>query len=190
MMRLLPHLMITPDAPESFLPMGHIIYRARFVREYTLRLSTKLNHIRVFFLPDMSKPNKKVFVSGAAICSIRAMWLSSRRPLRYGDLYVGIGPTPQWPSLKHRRTVYSEKERLYMVKAIRYVTDAYINSGSGMLDFRYLDRVKPDIFVVNSDGGSDAKRRLCMPSAALSILNWKGCPTKAEASLDHLSAQA
>ncbi len=49
-----------------------------------------------------------------------------------------------------------------MVKAIRYVTDAYINSGSGMLDFLdTLDRVKPDIFVVNSDGGSDAKRRLC-----------------------------
>ena len=49
-----------------------------------------------------------------------------------------------------------------MVKAIRYVTDAYINPGSGMLDFLdTLDLVKPDIFVVNSDGGSDVKRRLC-----------------------------
>ena len=81
---------------------------------------------------------------------------------RYGDLYVGIGSDATVAELKHRRTVYSEKERLYMVKAIRYVTDAYINSGSGMLDFLdTLDRVKPDIFVVNSDGGSDAKRRLC-----------------------------
>lgn len=49
-----------------------------------------------------------------------------------------------------------------MVKAIRYVTDAFINSGSGMLDFvETMDAVKPDIFVVNSDGGSDVKRKLC-----------------------------
>ena len=49
-----------------------------------------------------------------------------------------------------------------MVKAIRYVTDAFINPGSGMLDFLpLLDRIRPDIFVVNSDGGSDAKRELC-----------------------------
>lgn len=49
-----------------------------------------------------------------------------------------------------------------MVKAIRYVTDAFINPGSGMLDFLdTLDIVKPDVFVVNSDGGSDVKRNLC-----------------------------
>lgn len=81
---------------------------------------------------------------------------------KYGDLYVGIGSDKTIEELKHRKTVYSEKERLYMVKAIRYVTDAYINPGSGMLDFiDILDRVKPDIFVVNSDGGSNAKRELC-----------------------------
>ena len=82
---------------------------------------------------------------------------------RYGDLYVGIGSDKTIAELKHRKTVYSEKERLYMVKAIRYVTDAFINRGSGMLDFiDTLDRVKPDIFVVNSDGGSELKRNLCL----------------------------
>lgn len=81
---------------------------------------------------------------------------------KYGDLYVGIGSDKTIEELKHRKTVYSERERLYMVKAIRYVKDAYINPGSGMLDFLgTLDMVKPDIFVVNSDGGSDEKRRLC-----------------------------
>lgn len=81
---------------------------------------------------------------------------------QYGDLYVGIGSDSTIEELKHRRTVYSEKERLYMVKAIRYVTDAFINSGSGMLDFiDTMDKVRPDIFVVNSDGGSEEKRRLC-----------------------------
>lgn len=81
---------------------------------------------------------------------------------QYGDLYVGIGSDKTIQELKNRKTVYSEKERLYMVKAIRYVTDAFINSGSGMLDFvETMDAVKPDIFVVNSDGGSDVKRKLC-----------------------------
>lgn len=81
---------------------------------------------------------------------------------RYGDLYVGIGSDRTIEELKHRKTVYSEKERLYMVKAIRYVADAYVNPGSGMLDFiETMDRVRPDVFVVNSDGGSDMKRRLC-----------------------------
>ena len=49
-----------------------------------------------------------------------------------------------------------------MVKAIRYVKDAFINAGDGVMDFvPTLDIVKPDIFVVNEDGGSEEKRRLC-----------------------------
>ena len=81
---------------------------------------------------------------------------------RYGDLYVGIGSDKTIEELKHRKTVYSEKERLYMVKAIRYVTDAVINPGSGMMDFvESVERIRPDVFVVNSDGGSDTKRRFC-----------------------------
>lgn len=49
-----------------------------------------------------------------------------------------------------------------MVKSIRYVKDAYINAGSGVMDFvPTLDIVKPDIFVVNSDGGSPEKRQIC-----------------------------
>lgn len=49
-----------------------------------------------------------------------------------------------------------------MVKSIRYVKDAFINAGSGVMDFvPTLDIVKPDILVVNSDGGNDDKRRVC-----------------------------
>lgn len=81
---------------------------------------------------------------------------------QYGDLYVGIGSDKTIEQLKHRKTVYSEQERLYMVKAIRYVTDACINPGSGMMDFvDTVERVRPDIFIVNSDGGSPAKREFC-----------------------------
>lgn len=49
-----------------------------------------------------------------------------------------------------------------MVKSIRYVKEAYINQGHGFIDFiPTLDLVKPDIFVVNADGGSEEKRQLC-----------------------------
>lgn len=104
----------------------------------------------------------RVFVSGCYDMLHSGHVAFFRAASAYGDLYVGIGSDATIQELKHRTTVYSERERLYMVKAIRYVTDAYINRGSGMLDFiDTVDRVKPDIFVVNTDGGSEEKRRFC-----------------------------
>lgn len=112
---------------------------------------------------NQSDKRKKVFVSGCYDMLHSGHVAFFKEASRYGDLYVGIGSDKTIAELKHRKTVYSEKERLYMVKAIRYVTDAFINRGSGMLDFiDTLDRVKPDIFVVNSDGGSELKRNLCL----------------------------
>lgn len=106
--------------------------------------------------------NKRVFVSGCYDMLHSGHVTFFKEAARYGDLYVGIGSDKTIEELKHRKTVCSEKERLYMVKAIRYVKDAFINSGSGMLDFvETMDRVKPDVFVVNSDGSSEEKKRLC-----------------------------
>ncbi len=110
----------------------------------------------------LQNKRKKVFVSGCYDMLHSGHVAFFKEASRYGDLYVGIGSDATIEELKHRKTVYSEKERLYMVKAIRYVTDAFINSGSGMMDFvDTLDRVKPDVFVVNSDGGNDTKREFC-----------------------------
>lgn len=105
---------------------------------------------------------KRVFVSGCYDMLHSGHVAFFKAASQYGDLYVGIGSDATIEELKSRKTVYSERERLYMVKAIRYVTDAYINQGSGMMDFvDTVDRVKPDIFVVNSDGGSETKREFC-----------------------------
>lgn len=110
----------------------------------------------------MKEGRKKVFVSGCYDMLHSGHVEFFRRASAYGDLYVGIGSDRTILDLKKRKTVYSERERLFMVKAIRYVTDAFINSGSGMMDFvETMDMVKPDIFVVNSDGGSEEKRKLC-----------------------------
>ena len=106
--------------------------------------------------------NKKVFVSGCYDLLHSGHVEFFRQASQYGDLYVGIGSDKTILHYKNHKTVYSEQERLFMVKSIRYVKDAYINAGSGILDFvPTLDIVKPDILVVNSDGGNEDKRRLC-----------------------------
>lgn len=105
---------------------------------------------------------KKVFVSGCYDLLHSGHVEFFRQAAQYGDLYVGIGSDETILHYKNHKTVYSEQERLFMVKSIRYVKDAFINQGHGVLDFLpTLDIVKPDILVVNSDGGSEEKRRVC-----------------------------
>lgn len=116
---------------------------------------------KIFSLSETS-PRPKVFVSGCYDMLHSGHVAFFREAASYGDLYVGIGSDNTIRELKNRSTVYSEDERLYMVRSIRHVTDAFINRGSGMMDFvDTVERVRPDIFIVNSDGGSDEKRRFC-----------------------------
>ena len=105
---------------------------------------------------------KKVFVSGCYDLLHSGHVEFFRQAAQYGDLYVGIGSDETILHYKNHKTVYSEQERLFMVKSIRYVKDAFINQGHGVLDFLpTLDIVHPDILVVNSDGGSEEKRKVC-----------------------------
>ena len=104
----------------------------------------------------------KVFVSGCYDLLHSGHVEFFRQAAEYGDLYVGIGSDATILEYKHHKTVYSEQERLFMVKSIRYVKDAFINAGSGIMDFvPTVLALKPDILVVNSDGGNDDKRRFC-----------------------------
>ena len=108
------------------------------------------------------KTRAKVFVSGCYDLLHSGHVEFFRQAAQYGDLYVGIGSDKTIEGYKHHKTIYSEQERLFMVKAIRYVKDAFINTGDGILDFLpTLDIVKPDILVVNEDGGNDEKRKVC-----------------------------
>jgi cytidyltransferase-like protein len=105
---------------------------------------------------------KRVFVSGCYDLLHSGHIAFFKEAAGYGDLFVGLGSDTTISELKGRSTVNSELERLYMVKSIRYVTDAWINSGSGILDFEDdLRRFMPDLFVVNEDGHSPAKEDLC-----------------------------
>ena len=105
---------------------------------------------------------KKVFVSGCYDLLHSGHVEFFRQAAQYGDLYVGIGSDATIQEYKHHKTVYCEQERLFMVKSIRYVKDAFINAGSGIMDFiPTVERLQPDVFVVNEDGGSEEKRRFC-----------------------------
>ena len=105
---------------------------------------------------------KKVFVSGCYDMLHSGHVAFFKEAASYGDLYVGIGSDKTIEDLKSRKTINSDAERLYMVKALKVVKDAWINKGCGLLDFlEELNELKPDIFFVNSDGHTALKETLC-----------------------------
>ena len=111
---------------------------------------------------ETQRMNKKVFVSGCYDLLHSGHVEFFKQASQYGDLYVGIGSDATYLEYKHRKPMFPQEERLFMVQAIKYVKEAYINEGSGVIDFLpTLDRVKPDVFVVNAEGGSATKRQIC-----------------------------
>lgn len=105
---------------------------------------------------------KKVFVSGCYDLLHSGHVEFFKQASQFGDLYVGIGSDATILHYKNHKTLYPERERLFMVKSIRYVKDAFINEGDGVMDFvPNVERLKPDIFVVNADGANDQKRAFC-----------------------------
>lgn len=85
----------------------------------------------------------------------------------YGNVYVGIGPDHSIEVFKGRPPVNSEQERLFMVRSIKYVKWAWINTGIGYTDFfesaEMLMRfcITFDILIVNKDQDVPDKREWC-----------------------------
>ena len=105
---------------------------------------------------------KKVFVSGCYDMLHSGHVAFFEEAAMLGDLYVGVGSDQTIFDLKARKTIHTDRERLYMVKALKVVKDAWINSGSGILDFtEEVKRLHPDVFFVNSDGHSPLKEQFC-----------------------------
>ena len=105
---------------------------------------------------------KKVFVSGCFDLLHSGHVAFFEDAAKHGALYVGIGSDQTIHALKGRKTIHTEQERLYMIKALKSVTHAWINSGSGLLDFLDdMKNLKPDIFFVNEDGHTPDKEKIC-----------------------------
>ncbi len=105
---------------------------------------------------------KKVFVSGCFDMLHSGHVAFFKEASLYGDLHVGIGSDNTIEELKGRKTINCEQERMYMINSLKYVTNVFVNRGSGILDFEEeLRLLRPDYFVVNEDGFSPAKVELC-----------------------------
>lgn len=91
---------------------------------------------------------KKVFVSGCYDLLHSGHVEFFQQASQYGDLYVGIGSDATYLEYKHRKPMFPQEERLFMVKNIKAVKETYINEGS---------RVSEDMASkVAEDGSGDA----------------------------------
>lgn len=105
---------------------------------------------------------KKVLVSGCFDLLHSGHIAFFQQAARLGDLYVALGSDRTIFELKGRAPVTTEAERLFMVKSIATVTDAFISRGGGILDFEIeMRQMRPDCMVVNEDGNTPEKERLC-----------------------------
>lgn len=112
---------------------------------------------------DRQNGRKKVVVTGCFD------WLHSghvrffEETAAFGDLYVVLGHDENVRLLKGEgHPLFPAEERLYMVQAIRHVTDALVSTGNGWLDAApEIESIKPDIYAVNEDGDQPEKRAFC-----------------------------
>jgi len=105
---------------------------------------------------------KKVFVSGCYDLLHSGHIAFFQEAAEFGDLYVALGSDKTVYDLKGRAPVNNENERLYMVQSVKCVKDAFVSQGSGMLDFlAEFEAIRPDIFIVNEDGNTPDKQKLC-----------------------------
>lgn len=105
---------------------------------------------------------KKVLVSGCFDMLHSGHVAFLEEAATYGELYVGIGSDRTIRELKGRDPVNSENERAYMLNALSCVKKVLINKGDGFLDFSgTIEQIRPDHFIVNEDGHSPEKEKLC-----------------------------
>ena len=105
---------------------------------------------------------RRVFVSGCFDLLHSGHVAFFQQAAQYGEVYVALGSDRTVFELKGRVPVNSEQERLFMVRSVACVKDAFVSQGSGLLDFvDELTALRPDVFIVNEDGNIPAKRELC-----------------------------
>lgn len=127
--------------------------------------------------------NKKVLVSGCYDLLHAGHIAFFKTASQYGKLYVSLGQDENLLRLKGKKPYFSQEERVYMVGAVKYVHEAFVSAGMGMLDFEEdMKRIKPDYFVVNTDGYTDGKQRLCTENGVelivLERIPEEGLPTR------------
>ena len=117
--------------------------------------------------PEMDRTRvpgrKKVLVTGCYD------WLHSghvrffEEAAEYGQLYVIVGNDANVRNLKGEgHPLFPEDLRRYMAGSIRFVHQSLVTSGWGWMDAEpEIQKLKPDIYLVNEDGDKPEKRAFC-----------------------------
>ena len=106
-------------------------------------------------------PPKKVFVSGCFDLLHAGHVEFFNEAAKYGQLYVRLGTDANIKALKGHETMYSDAERLFMVRNLKSVHDAAMSIGSGRYDYiEDMKVVKPDIYICGDDAGGGAADEL------------------------------
>lgn len=110
-----------------------------------------------------SSTSKKVIVSGSFDWFHSGHVRFLEEVSAYGELYVVVGNDKNIELLKGSgHPKFFQDERKFMVESIRFVKKAYISTGSGWLDAEpEIQKVQPDIYIVNEDGNKEIKREYC-----------------------------
>lgn len=105
--------------------------------------------------------DKRIMVSGCFDLLHSGHVAFLQEAAEMGKLTVCVGSDRTVFELKGRSTVNDQRERAFMLSALKCVDEVVVSRGSGHLDFEpELDHVKPDIFFVNHDGDSPNKKQL------------------------------
>jgi cytidyltransferase-like protein len=114
-------------------------------------------------MPESHSNAKKAIVSGCFDWFHSGHLRFFEEVSKLGDLYVVVGSDQNVRLLKGEgHPLFPQDERRYMVQSARFVKQALISTGNGWMDAEpEIERIKPDLYVVNEDGDKPEKRRFC-----------------------------
>ena len=104
--------------------------------------------------------NKQVLVAGYfdLFHSGHAKFLE--QAASYGELSVLVGSDESSIVNKHKRPIYSQSERAYIVSRIKHVSKVYTPLDPSLTNFENFLSGK-DFFIINEDGDMPEKRKVC-----------------------------
>jgi cytidyltransferase-like protein len=116
-----------------------------------------------FSPPDLNSPRRRAIVTGCYDWFHSGHVRFFEEVSALADLYVVVGHDANIRLLKGAgHPLLPEAERLYMVRAVRWVCAGMISTGHGWMDAEpEIALVRPHLYVVNEEGDKPEKQSFC-----------------------------
>ncbi|BBD72633.1 cytidyltransferase [Sulfodiicoccus acidiphilus] len=98
---------------------------------------------------SLKEPESKVFVGGTFDIIHPGHIAFLREASKYGKVYVAVARDSNSKKAKGRDPVNDEQQRLEVVRAIRYVYDAFLGDENDLL--KSVEKVRPDVVFLGPD---------------------------------------